>query len=741
MTAHFGKLQGDTLELKDGLNILQAPNETGKSTWCAFLLAMLYGINSRERDRAGFIAEKNRYAPWSGTPMSGRLDCEADGEGLTLTRTTRRPTAPFGEFQAVYTGTGNAVPNLTGQTCGETLLGVSREVFERSAFIRQSGLSITQDAGLERRITSLITSGEEGISYSEVMDTLKKQSNSRRHNKTGQIPTLEAELHSIQQRLSELEELEVQCNMASNQTKELSSLEETLTNELAEYERWEKWEKQTSLSETEELVTLAEEHVMSLRSQLEAERIPENDVIARLRGALVNLNTTRKSVEKARAERDEAAKALLQIESAVNEHRFAGQSAEDIQRMMEESSHPVSWNIVPFFLSLLIGVLAAGGVFWAMWTSMQFSALSFTPSLILLFISVVVALRFKKQAMETAKKNALLKRFGTTIPSEIAELTDTYLKLLDVRDAAQAELDKRSGTADTLYNTVSSNEQALLLEVRRFAPSAFDPASADAQLQNCARRRKELIEAEAMSRDARTRHFALLQQLGPLEFENGAPPDEPARSREEILNELEEVRACLTAARSDLDRLSGKLQAMGDAATLREEAEQLTEKLSHLQAEYDALQLAMETLETANNSLQNRFAPALGQKTVEIFQELSGAHYDSVILDRSFHLSAEPSGDSIYRDTQLLSTGTSDQLYLAARLAICEMVLPEEHAVPIILDDALSNFDDERCIATLRWLKKLSKHRQVILFTCHNREANFFANDPKVFVQRLTSKV
>ena len=52
MTAAFGKLQGHTLELKDGLNIIQAPNETGKSTWCAFLLAMLYGINSRERDPA-----------------------------------------------------------------------------------------------------------------------------------------------------------------------------------------------------------------------------------------------------------------------------------------------------------------------------------------------------------------------------------------------------------------------------------------------------------------------------------------------------------------------------------------------------------------------------------------------------------------------------------------------------------------------------------------------------------------
>ena len=88
MTATFGKLQGRSLELGDGLNIIEAPNETGKSTWCAFLLSILYGVNSRERDRAGFIADKNRFAPWSGAAMSGRMDCGTELGELTLTRAT-----------------------------------------------------------------------------------------------------------------------------------------------------------------------------------------------------------------------------------------------------------------------------------------------------------------------------------------------------------------------------------------------------------------------------------------------------------------------------------------------------------------------------------------------------------------------------------------------------------------------------------------------------------------------------
>ena len=172
MTATFGRLREQTLELQDGLNILQAPNETGKSTWCAFLLAMLYGVNTKERDRSGVLADKNRYAPWDGGSMSGRLDCRAGDGALTLFRTTRRQTAPMGDFQALYTGTADPVPGLTGANCGETLLGVSREVYARSAFIRQGGVAVTQDSGLERRIAALVTSGEEDTSYTEAVEAL-----------------------------------------------------------------------------------------------------------------------------------------------------------------------------------------------------------------------------------------------------------------------------------------------------------------------------------------------------------------------------------------------------------------------------------------------------------------------------------------------------------------------------------------------------------------------------------------
>ena len=123
MTASFGGLEGARLELGPGLNVIQAPNEGGKSTWAGFLKAMLYGIDTRDRDRKGYLADKNRYQPWSGAPMEGELVLTWHGRDITLRR-GRQGNSPFGAFSAVYTGTEEPVPGLTGDTCGQLLLGV-----------------------------------------------------------------------------------------------------------------------------------------------------------------------------------------------------------------------------------------------------------------------------------------------------------------------------------------------------------------------------------------------------------------------------------------------------------------------------------------------------------------------------------------------------------------------------------------------------------------------------------------
>ena len=147
----------------------------------------------------------------------------------------------------------------------------------------------------------------------------------------------------------------------------------------------------------------------------------------------------------------------------------------------------------------------------------------------------------------------------------------------------------------------------------------------------------------------------------------------------------------------------------------------------------------MDALSQANTQLQGRFSPALGRRAAQIFGQLTGGAYGGVVLDRALHVSAEPAGSGVPRDVDLLSAGAADQLYLAVRLAVCGLVLPPENAAPIVLDDALSNFDDARCAAALDYLREAAQRRQILLLTCHSREAYHFKDNPRVSIQVLTA--
>lgn len=739
MTATFGRLREQTLELQDGLNILQAPNETGKSTWCAFLLAMLYGINTKERDRAGVPADKNRYVPWDGGSMSGRLDCRAGEDALSLFRTTRRQTAPMGDFQALYAGTADPVPGLTGTNCGETLLGVSREVYARSAFIRQGGMAITQDAGLERRVAALVTSGEEDTSYTEAVEVLKKQLNRRRHNKTGQLPALEAELQETEAQLASQAELARQRESLLVRAAELEAREAALREELAALDRWDLHQKRQARRRLEEAAALAEEKAQALRRRLEDEQVPENDVTSRLRGAIVNLNTVRKSAEKAQEEGDAAKAALTRAEEALLASPFAGQTAEEARRTAADPLPHVRRPLLPLLLTALACLCAALGAGCGVYFYWKSPYASLGTAAALLVLTAAVTLLLWHRAGKQARAAALTARYATADPAEIAALAETYTQLLASRDAAKQAADAKSAAAQGLWQSVDVNAEGILEEVRRFAPAAYDIPSADAALRASALLRKELSEAEGAAREARLRaEFQAGPDTGP-EDEGTPPPAPPQRSREAADEELEALRADLRALRSNLDRIAGRLHAAGDPLTLQAAAEALTDQIAALEGEYAAIELAMSTLARANTQLQGRFSPALGRRAAEIFDGLTAGAYGGVILDKTLRAAAEPAGTGVPRDVGWLSAGAADQLYLAVRLAVCDLVLPEENAVPIVLDDALASFDDRRCAAALDYLRKEGERRQILLFTCHSREAAHFRDDPAVSIQILTA--
>lgn len=233
MTATFGQLDGQTLRLEPGMNWIVAPNEWGKSTWCAFLVAMFYGIDTRERSGKDSLAEKERYAPWSGKPMEGRIRLEYHGRDITIARRTRG-RIPLGEFAAFETVTGLPVRELTADNCGQTLLGVEKSVFKRSGFITLKDMPVTNDEALRRRLNSLVTTGDESAQADHLAQKLKELKNRCLYHRSGLIPECRERLEELKDQLYQRSTLD--ARLIAVQRKEESCREQLQSLEL--HTRW-----------------------------------------------------------------------------------------------------------------------------------------------------------------------------------------------------------------------------------------------------------------------------------------------------------------------------------------------------------------------------------------------------------------------------------------------------------------------------------------------------------------------
>ena len=703
MQAAYGRLRGDSLRLEPGLNLIYAPNESGKSTWCSFIRTMLYGLPTRQ---SGPLADKNRFAPWTGETMQGRMDLETDGRRWTVLRDTRRASAPMQNFACTYTGTAQPVPEVNGQNLGETLLGVPREVFQRSAFIGQSGLAVSQDPELERRIAALLSTGQEDVSYSESYDRLKKQLNRRRHNKTGLIPQLEQEQARLDDALRRQAELTAQLENAREQQCTAQTRVEELEQRRAQWEALEKQEALRQWRETQE--------DLARRRQLDGD-LPDRDTLARMQAQLELLEQAGGTLTQARRIAQQRQTEAQEAQEAWSAHPLYPNDENQLRQQAESMMAPAGPGKA---LPIAAGVLLCSAAVAL--------ALLPAPAKLIAAIGAAAAVGLFLYYMASRRRAADAAQTVQTRKTALQRQTEEYLRLRE--DARQAEDAARTAaaSAEGLTQQLQGQLVTLLAQVQPFWPEANGADGVRVALTAALRRREALDGAALQVQKAQIRCDAMSRHLPqpPLPDPEETLP-RPVLSREQIDAALPQVRNQLREARSRVDSLTGQLRTMDSPESLQAQRDQCTRRLEALQAEYDAIALAMEALTQANTVLQTRFSPALGAETARIFSAITGGRYDKVLLDRNLSLSAQPAGDAMPRALSLLSQGAGDQLYLAVRLAICRMVLPRDKAAPLILDDALANFDDQRLAAALDWLLEESRSRQILLFTCHRREGDY----------------
>ena len=630
LTASFGKLNGESLELTDGLNVICAPNESGKSTWCAFIRAMLYGIDSAERQKAGHLPDKLRYAPWSGAAMQGEMELSAGGKDITITRTTKLKSAPMRELSAVYTGTNIPVEGLDAANAGEMLTGASREVFKRSAFVEQGSIVISSSPELEKRISAIVSTGDEDCSFTEADEQLRAWQRSRRYNRRGKLPELEERMAETKKRLAELDSL-------ANES-------ERLTQQLEQGRQ--------NCRQLENAIT-------------ESRKTARRDALSNLQNLRKELNAANEAHEKADDERDARRAALC---GCVIGERLPDEVAAEVRADTEKCLElkEVSERRTSPFAAVLLLILALAVIASAIFiVPADFALYAFIAGGVLCLAALLLAIRYSKAKNAASdagrQRRILLSKYKAEDERGIKSCYEEFLKLFDELSAAENE-EKR--TAQRLAEMRTTQEKT----------------------------------------EAKT--------LQELDFSGGD-------------NEASQLSRELSAAQRSCDMLSariseikGRIDAMGDPLVLGSELNNMESLYAALQSEYDAIALAVDTLRAADADIQGRFSPELGKLAAHYMSVVTDGRYEGVLINRDFSAKTKLSGDTVPRETEYLSAGTLDLMYLAVRLAVCTLALPENSACPLILDDALVNFDAERTQQAMKLLREISKQRQVILFTC-----------------------
>lgn len=672
--ATYGNLDRAQLDLQPGLNVICAPNEGGKSTWSRFLLAMFYGLNTRQR---GDLADKNRFQPWNGSPMQGKLELSVGGDRLTLSRRTQRADAPLGVFSCTYSGTDTPVPGLDASRCGETLLGVPQSVYQRCAFIPSGSLAIDADADLERRINALISTGDEKISFSQVESRLKKQLHQRKYNRSGSIPQLEAEIADLQGAQLDAQTL----------TSQLENLHRQLVQAQEDQTRRRQARQQTARQALEE-------------KQRRLQALPGSDDLQSIHEKLGAVRSLGDQVQQARdavAQQEAAMQAQLQELSRNPLHPMT-KSELEAQLQIQPPAPP---QVAQLLISLALG-LCGGGFLWYEIGRPQVLWLCLACVVTALAAGNFLRLLLSRIRLQQSRRRELARQ------EELRKLAESYLPALEELDAQRALLTQKQQAVADGDQRLRAQLSELLTQVRRWDASVQSAGDIRRFVQDTAQSRERLTE------EIRQAQTQLLQA------------------------QMSDTDDTVSHLRQQIAQVQGRLSAMGDARFLADQITRKQVELSHQQAEYAALQLSLDALRAANTTLQNRFSPELGRRAAEIFADMTGSAWSHILLDREFHLSAESGSDPTRRSVQLLSAGTADQLYLAVRLAICEMVLPPEQNAPLILDDALLTFDDARLATTLNYLARLGAQRQILLFTCQGREAALLKGRPGVHITNLT---
>lgn len=609
----YGKIKNKELNLNNGINIIHGKNEAGKSTTLSFINNMFYGILKTKNGKA--ISDFDKYKPWKTEEFSGKINYTLDnGQSYEVYREFKKKNP------IIYDNNLNDISNqyIIDKSNGINFLneqiGIDRDIFENTVITYQDGIKLSKSSQntIIQKISNLVSSGDENISFKKTLDKINKLQT----DEVGTARTSQKPINIVNDKIEKLEneksELENYKSLINKTSDDCTKLDDELKSENIKLELLKKYRK----SLDEDKIDFAE---IDVNKNLEA---GYDSKIQELKDKI-----------------DDKAKLRIQREkkSFVKNYIF----------------------ILLIFIIMIITIVLR--------TFIAVPIIIGIIDVVLAFITIRSVLKFKKQKKD--KLNEL---------DELEKRINQEIEILNKnKEERKIEIEEKE---NKIQEKRKEENQKLEQEFLDFLNKDF--------IQNVFDMNSDEIFVAIENKEERINNLNL--NLHTKETEK------------QVMNEK-------------LDNL----------AKIDEELSIALEEKEELNSLNNSFNIAKECMEIAYEKIRNSLSPEFTNELCYLIDSISNGKYKNIKFSDTEGLTIEID-DGRYISAENLSIGTIDQMYLSLRLSSLKAISKEN--MPIILDEAFVYFDDERLKNIINFMNKNYRDKQIIIFTCSDREKSILDN-------------
>ncbi len=782
----FGPLAELSLDLGNGINVIEGSNGSGKSSILSFVRFILYGLPSK-RGEAG-AADRERALSWKNNTAAGAMTVHC---GDAEYRIERRATIGardncIDRVKMIDMKSGAEVHR--GEVPGLVLLGVSQSVFDSTACVRQLDNGALDATGVSEAIENILFSADADISVKNALQKLGAARRSLKNSRgDGRLGTLECRREELSRRLERAESAARGIREAEAQAEKCRRMSAEIRRSLNANEDREAAYDALMTMRRFDMLHAGERKIEELRGEISALEadcgmggyLPDRSYAPALDAAAHRIEDAAAN----RAETDEAIKRIRSGRMINSDAADRGDTAAQKLGADYDDDTPTHYAALCRAYKKRRGVgitLTVAGALFAAFGILLFSraipALTSTVETVLLglitfqtvgvaitavgavltAIGIILLILGQRAAHRAAEICRIF--FAADDPIYINKeksaplVTDEELEerilccataareraeLADILSQLDVTLAKKDAALDAAVK-----EGTILLERAGADARQYSPSEMASALTALSRRasefcdsREELcrnIEKYSASVDESRRELAgedenqLRARWSPViaSLDGHSPGD--------IKKACQFDRARLESTeerRVELEKRLAALEAMAeDPVRIGEELAAVTAEESACRRKYDAVCMAAEAIEGAGESLRSGITPKLRHDAGEIMSRLTNGEYTELGIGTDMSVTVGTKYGT--KGLSSLSVGTRDGAYFALRSALVDLLFSHS-APPLMLDESLAMMDDdrsERLLSALAARAEIEKDSgQCLLFTCHDRESKMLS--------------